>query len=75
MRHNVFQSDKFNFLTLTRVSEGLIITGETKEGLSEDDEIQNPNDGKLYMPIKEILERRDSKAYPEGNNYFYKVLC
>jgi hypothetical protein len=50
------------------------MTGETKEGIELGDEVQNPNNGKVFFPIKEIIERRDSRDYPKGNNYFYHIL-
>lgn len=74
MQHNVFQSDTFNHRTCKSTSEGIEMTGETKEGLELTDEIENPYRGKTFLPIKKIIERRDSKDYPEGNNYFYRVL-
>jgi hypothetical protein len=74
MRHEVFQSEKFNFLTMTNTKEGLVLTGETKEGIELNDEVQNPNNGKQYLLVREIIERRDAKAYPKGNNFFYKIL-
>jgi hypothetical protein len=57
MRHEVFQSENFNFLTMTNTKEGLILTGETKEGIELGDEVQNPNNGKQYLPVKQIIER------------------
>jgi hypothetical protein len=75
MQRQVFNNPTFCFLKAEHTNEGLVISGETKEGLNKEDEIQNPNDGKQFLPIKEIIERRDSRNYPAGNNYFFKVLC
>jgi hypothetical protein len=74
MRHDLFNSQTFNYLTARHTNEGFELSGETKEGIEIGDEIQNPNDGKQYLPIKKIIERRDSKSYPAGNNYFYRVV-
>jgi len=74
MRHEVFQSATFNYLTFKSTKKGLELTGETKEGIELGDEVQNPNNGKQYLIVKEITERRDSRDYPEGNNYFYSII-
>lgn len=74
MRHEVFNSKTFNYLTLKNDASGIILTGETMEGIDLNDEVQNPNNGKVFLTVKEIIERRDSREYPKGNNYFYKIL-
>jgi hypothetical protein len=75
MEHYVIGSQTFNYLTVGQHKDGLVLTGETKEGLETSDVIQNPWYTKQMLPILSIMERRDSKDYPEGNNYFYRVLC
>jgi len=75
MVHYLIQSPKFNFLTFETTKNGIILTGETMEGLDKEDEIQCPYSTSQFMPIKKIIERRDSRSYPTGNGYWYKVLC
>jgi hypothetical protein len=74
MEHRTVQSENFNYLTIEHTKDGIILTGETKEGLDKDDTIQNPYKANEFLPIKKILERRDSRDYPKVNNYFYKIL-
>jgi len=74
MEHKVVQEEKFNYLKVEHTKDGMIVSGETKEGLDENDTVQNPCNTKQFLPIQKILERRDSRDYPKGNNYFYKIL-
>ena len=74
MKHIIAQSATFNCLT-TKYDEGkVILTGETSEGIEKGDEIVHPS-FKNPIVVQEILERRDSRDFPKGNNMFYKIEC
>ena len=75
MEHYLTNSATFNHLTNNSTKGGVVLTGETQEGIEVGDLIKSaPKDNNPFV-VKEILERRDSIDYPAGNNYFYKVLC
>jgi len=76
MNHIFHQNKDFNVLTIKHEKKGIVVTGETKEPLCSGDTISYPvgNEGKILL-IKEILERRDSRDFPEGNGLFYSVNC
>jgi hypothetical protein len=74
MEHFVINSAKFNYLKIEHAKDGMIMSGETKEGLDNNDTVQNPFYDKQFLPIKEVLERRDSVDFPKGNNYFFRIL-
>jgi len=73
MRYNTTQDPKFNYLTLTNEKGKIILEGET-HGIEVGDEIVMEQ-LKTPIVVTQILERRDAKGFPKGNNLHYKVEC
>lgn len=76
MDHNYVRNDNFNLLTI-RYNKGIYhVTGETHEPLEVGDTINYiANEKYDVLGVSEILERRDSRDFPEGNGLFYSVNC
>lgn len=74
--HNYVKDEYFNILTARREKGKLIFTGEAKKGIAEGDIINYFfNDQGDFSVVDKLTERRDAKAYPEGNNYYYEAVC
>jgi hypothetical protein len=77
MEHNYVQNKDFNMLTTRYVKNGVFhVTGETKEPLAIGDTINYIlNDQFDILKVDKILERRDSRDFPNGNGMFYSADC
>ena len=77
MEHNYVRNSQFNMLTTRYVKNGIYhITGETKEPLEIGDTINYILNEKFdILQVDKILERSDSKDFPQGNGMFYSVNC
>jgi hypothetical protein len=75
--HEYWHNDNFNILTARRdKKQNLIFTGEALQGIEVGDTINYPY-GRINVicQVAELTERRDAKAYPKGNGYYYEALC
>jgi hypothetical protein len=77
MEHNYVRNDNFNILTIkVDKDETFILTGETNEGITIGDTINYIVNKKFgVLRVDDIVERRDNKDFPNGNNKFYKCIC
>jgi hypothetical protein len=74
MTHNYTQNPDFNILTVKTDNGVFIFTGETRNPIAKGDYINyNVGDKGFIIIVTDVIERRDSKDYPEGNGMFYKV--
>ena len=76
--HNYIRDDNFNILTARRDPKtfNLFFTGEAKNGIEINDTINYPYGGfNMICKVDKFLERRDAKAYPKGNGYYYECEC
>lgn len=74
--HNYVRDENFNILTSRREKGKLFFTGEAKQGIDVGDTINYifNNQGDI-CEVEKVLERRDARAYPKGNGYYYEVQC
>lgn len=79
MAHHNFNRDAyFNILTTRRDPKtfNLFFTGEAKNGIEIGDTINYPFGGfNIICKVDNFLQRRDAKAYPKGNGYYYECEC
>ena len=75
--HNYVKDDNFNILTIKAEKSGVFfVTGETNEGLEVGDTINYIVNEKFdCLGVDKILERRDSRSFPKGNNLHYECNC
>jgi hypothetical protein len=65
-------------LTWPKLEKGgrILISGETREPLEIGDTINFlVNERYDILEVCKVIERRDSRDYPAGNNYFYRAEC
>ena|ERR1035437_1634830 len=76
--HNYIRDEEFNILTARRdpKTQKLTFTGEAKKGIEINDTINYAYGGfNIYCMVDKFIQRRDAKAYPKGNGFYYECEC
>ena len=77
MDHNYVRNDDFCILTINRDKKGIFhVTGNVKGDISTGDTINYiVNEKYDILSVNKVLERRDDRSFPKGNNLFFSVDC
>jgi hypothetical protein len=77
MEHNYVRDDNFCILTIKHDKKGMFnVSGNSKLGINVGDTINYlVNENGDTLRVDKVVERRDDKSFPKGNNLWYRVLC
>ncbi len=77
MDHNYVRSDDFCILTINRDKKSVYrVTGNVSKDIAVGDTINYiVNEKQDILAVSKVIERRDDKSFPKGNNLFFSVDC
>jgi hypothetical protein len=76
MDHNYVRDDDFCILTIKREKGNYLVTGNSKKGINVGDTINYIVSNKFdILGVNKVIEQRDDKSFPKGNNLWFKVIC
>ena len=77
MDHNYVRSDDFCILTINRDKKSVYhVTGNVSNDIAIGDTINyNVGDKGDILGVSKVVERRDDRSFPKGNNLFFSVEC
>jgi hypothetical protein len=76
MDHNYVRDENFCILTIRREKDNYHLTGNSKNGIKVGDTINYIVNDKLdILGVTKVLEIRDDKSFPKGNNLWFNAVC